>query len=101
MIKVKERAWATLGDKEVSEEELPNENHTHWGHDPSSEAIGGYYGIEWYEYFQDSKTNEVYKVRCTDGVYKCRGPHKPEKKTTPGPEVPIEGRDIRVWKDEF
>lgn len=39
------------------------------GHHASSDAIGGYYGIQWYEYFKDGKTNEIYKVSCNDGVY--------------------------------
>ena len=33
------------------------------------EAIGGAYGIAWSEYFKDSKTGEIYQVRCSDGVY--------------------------------
>ena len=75
---IKERQWATQGDREVTKEELPNENHEYWGNHPSPNAIGGYYGIAWYQYFQDSKTNEFYKVRCYDGVYKSKGSHKEE-----------------------
>lgn len=52
---VKERQWATQGDREVTK------------------AL-----IEWYAYFQDSKTGEIYKVRCSDGEYFSRGPYKKE-----------------------
>lgn len=39
------------------------------GVNPSRDAIGGYYGIGWYEYFIDRNTGEKYKVHCSDGVY--------------------------------
>lgn len=39
------------------------------GHHASTDAIGGCYGIQWYECFKDQKTNEIYKVSCIDGVY--------------------------------
>jgi hypothetical protein len=48
------------------------------GHDPSPDAIGGYYGISWYTYYKDRKTDEVYKVYCTDGVNGGRGPYSPD-----------------------
>ena len=73
---MEQRQWATQGDREVSKEELPNERHTHWGDHPSSEAIGGYFGVAWYEYFQDNKTNEIYKVKCYDGVYRSKEAYK-------------------------
>ena len=34
----------------------------------SPDAIGGYSGMGWYEYFEDRKIGEVYKVHCSDGV---------------------------------
>lgn len=43
------------------------------GSDPSPDAIGGYYGISWWNYFKDASTSEVYRVRCTDGVNGGRG----------------------------
>ena len=67
------REWATPGDKRIPKEQLPNEHHSYFGDHPSESAIGGYFGIAWYEYFQDSKTREIYKVRCCDGVYRNRG----------------------------
>lgn len=39
-----------------------------WGVDHSPDAIGGSYGVGWWEYFEDAKTSETYRVRCTDGV---------------------------------
>ena len=38
------------------------------GHDYSRNAIGGAYGLAWWEYFKDAQTCEVYRVRCHDGV---------------------------------
>ena len=48
------------------------------GHMPSPNAIGGYYGIQWYCAFENPKTKERYKVHCTDGVYGGHGPFKNE-----------------------
>ena len=39
----------------------------------SPEAIGGSYSCEWNQYYKDAKTGEVYKVRCSDGVYGGHG----------------------------
>lgn len=38
------------------------------GCDASRDAIGGYYGIQWYSYFCDRTTGEIYKVCQSDGV---------------------------------
>jgi hypothetical protein len=50
------------------------------GSGPSSDAIGGFYGIGWWSYFKDATTGEVYGVHCTDGVNGGHGPysHKDE-----------------------
>jgi hypothetical protein len=50
-----------------------SEDHT--AHDPSPDAIGGAYGVQWWTVFRCHKTNELYKVRCYDGVYKSKGPY--------------------------
>jgi hypothetical protein len=42
------------------------------GHDYSRNAIGGAYGIAWWEYYKDAMTCEVYRVRCHDGVNSSR-----------------------------
>lgn len=47
------------------------------GHDPSPDAIGGYYGIRWEEFFQDRNSGQVYKVSCTDGVNGGKGAYLP------------------------
>jgi len=56
------RRWAGVFDLPVQGDES-----TH-GVDPSPDAIGGCYGIGWYEYFKDANTGEVYRVHCSDGV---------------------------------
>ena len=58
------RDWATPGDKSVRASE---DNSRGW--DPSPDAIGGYYGIQWWEHYEDAKTGEKYRVHCYDGVY--------------------------------
>lgn len=45
---------------------------------PSSDAIGGAYGVGWSEYFVDRNTGEIYKVHCSDGVYGGRDSHTNE-----------------------
>lgn len=42
---------------------------------PSPDAIGGYYGIGWYETFRDHRTNELFRVHCSDGVYNGKSSH--------------------------
>lgn len=44
----------------------------------SNEAIDGYYGVGWYQAFEDPETKERYKIYCTDGVYGGKGPYKRE-----------------------
>jgi len=61
------RRWAGVFDFPVE-----GENTTH-GVDPSSDAIEGYYGLGWHEYFRDARTGEVYRVRCSDGVNGGKG----------------------------
>jgi len=43
------------------------------GVDASPDAIGGHYGVGWYEIFQDRKTGEQYQVHCSDGVNGGKG----------------------------
>jgi hypothetical protein len=40
-----------------------------YGVRPSNDAIGGCYGIRWYQYYQDAQTGEIYRVHCHDGEY--------------------------------
>jgi len=42
----------------------------------SPDAIGGYYGLGWEEYFRDAKTGELYKVHCSDGEYGGKSAHR-------------------------
>ncbi len=48
------------------------------GHHTSPEAIGGYYGIQWWEVFENT-SGQRYKVRCYDGVDRSSGPFKEER----------------------
>ena len=41
----------------------------------SNDAIGGFYGVGWYEYFKDAETGQVYRVHCSDGVNGGKGAH--------------------------
>ncbi len=45
--------------------------------DRSPDAIGGAYGIGWYEYFRDHQTGENYRVNCSDGVNGGKGSLSP------------------------
>jgi hypothetical protein len=51
-------------------------------HGKSPDAIGGAYGIAWWEYFRESTSRRIYRVRCTDGVNGGRGPYRPEPEET-------------------
>ena len=73
MERIPQRTWADPRDESV-----PGDSET-FGVRPSPDAIGGYYGIGWHEFFRDRNTGEVYKVRCTDGVYGGRGPYPPSR----------------------
>ena len=53
----------------------PSQKDESFGVGASPDAIGGYYGVGWYEYFRDSKTGEIYKVSCSDGVNGGHGPY--------------------------
>jgi hypothetical protein len=64
---VKERRWAKV------EDEALNIDAGTMGDHPSNDAIGGYFGVAWYEYFKDHATGETYKVHCYDGVYRSKG----------------------------
>jgi hypothetical protein len=43
--------------------------------DRSSDAIGGAYGISWYEVFEDGQGN-CFKVYCVDGERGGKGPYR-------------------------
>jgi hypothetical protein len=70
---VVERTYAGRLDKRVD----GPDNSVH-GHHLSPEAIGGYYGIGWYEYFEDRETGEIYRVHCYDGVYRSKSSYTDE-----------------------
>jgi len=69
MEKVSTRRYAHPFDRPVR-----GDASTH-GVDPSSDAIGGYYGVGWYEYFIDHKTGERFRVHCSDGVNSGKAAH--------------------------
>lgn len=72
---IESRHFAGALDEPIDDPTGKNEK---WGCNPSSEAIGGYYGIAWYEFFRDVETREIYKVRCSDGVNGGKGAHSNE-----------------------
>ncbi len=43
-----------------------------WGED--RDAIGGFTGIAWWQFYRDALTNELYRVHCSDGVNGGHGP---------------------------
>lgn len=65
------RQFAHPFDRPVKVE---GDEQTH-GVDPSSEAIGGFYGIGWYEAFKDHQTGQLYIVHCSDGVNRGKSAH--------------------------
>lgn len=65
------RKWANPKDKHVG-------NSSNRGHDRSSEAIGGHYGIAWDEVFESS-SGELYKVYCYDGTNRSKGAYREEE----------------------
>jgi hypothetical protein len=65
------RKWAEPSHEQVGSSEEAT------GHDPSPEAIGGYYGMQWYEIFKDNR-GELYAVRCYEGTNRSKEAHKPE-----------------------
>ena len=52
-----------------------------WGINRSNEAIGGYYGIAWYEAFEDGQ-GVRYKVYCWDGINGGKLPYRQEAEET-------------------
>ena len=42
---------------------------------PKEEGGGGSYGITWWDYFKDAKTNEIYRVRCSESEHGGHGPY--------------------------
>lgn len=70
------RQWATPGDEVVPVPQDP----PYTGHHPNSEAIGGHYGIQWWEVFKDRTTGELYRVHCYDGTYRSKGPYESDSK---------------------
>ena len=66
------RQWATRGDKQIDGPARTGP------HDLSPDAIGGAYGIYWYEYFEDQETGERYMVRCFDGTNRSKGAYEDE-----------------------
>ena len=69
-VEAKSRHYAHVLDIQV-----PVPANTH-GVSPSSDAIGGYYGIGWYSYFRDGNTGEIYKVHESDGVHGGKGAYR-------------------------
>lgn len=70
---IPQRTWANRDHEELHIDD------SYTGHDPSPDAIGGFYGIAWWAVFKDEDGN-VYKVRCTDGVNGGRGPFQEDLK---------------------
>ncbi|MBU1034439.1 hypothetical protein KKF59_03105 [Patescibacteria group bacterium] len=64
------RGYAGIFDRYI-----PAPADTHGVH-ASSDAIGGYYGIGWTEVYRDFESGELYRVRCSDGVYGGKGSYK-------------------------
>ncbi len=53
---------------------VDGDEQTH-GVDASPDAIGGHYGMGWYEAFRCHKTGQIYKVHCSDGVNGGKSAH--------------------------
>lgn len=67
----KRRNYAHPFDRPVH---VPDAERAVHGVGRSPDAIGGYYGIGWYQHYKDRETKEIYSVHCTDGVYGGHGP---------------------------
>ena len=65
------REYAEVGHKNLGVSESSP-------HDRSPDAIGGAYGIAWYDVFED-EVGKRYKVYCTDGERGGRGPYRDEE----------------------
>lgn len=71
MADIKNRTYAHPYDRPLDDSEirdLGQDPNGSYGVGASSEAIGGFYGMGWVQYFQDRNTGEVYGVACSDGV---------------------------------
>ena len=71
MNEIQSRMYADPLDRPV--QSLDND-HTH-GVGRDSDAIGGFRGIGWYEYFRDRQTGLLYRVHCSDGVNGGKSAH--------------------------
>lgn len=78
---ISSRSYAGIFDISISDVSVLNDPGIKPSH-LSTDAIGGSYGIQWFQYYRDRKTNEIYKVSCTDGVYGGRGPYSDEDEKT-------------------
>lgn len=67
------RRWARKGIDAEVHLDLPAR-----GHDPSSDAIGGFYGIAWDELFRDPETEELFVVECYDGTNRSKASYEGE-----------------------
>jgi hypothetical protein len=64
------REYAERGDRCIGASESTP-------HDRSPDAIGGAYGIAWYDVFENER-GERYKVYCFDGERSGKGPYRNE-----------------------
>ena len=71
-VEISSRRFADVFDLRVEGDEQVH------GVNFSRHAIGGAYGIGWYEYFVDAKTDEKYIVHCSDGVNGGKDAHTDE-----------------------
>lgn len=103
--KVGERRFAGLFDEPINSSK-PR------GCNPSSDAIGGYYSICWYENFRDSETGEIYKVYTSDGVDGGKGTYSPDDERLRSRyysavvqrthyEIRNGARDVRISRNEW
>lgn len=79
--KVKGRLWADRKDKSIPEADYKKhgiQDRGATGHDPSPDAIGRFFGMQWYEYFICRKTGDLYKVLCYDGANRSKGAYDEE-----------------------
>ena len=65
------REYAVRGDRCIGAS-------TSTAHDRSPDAIGGAYGIAWYDVFE-TEQGERYKVYCWDGMRGGHGPYRDEE----------------------
>lgn len=70
--RLKWRQWAHPFDHRIAHASTVR------GHDPSPEAIDGFYGCQWDEAFLDRSSSEAYVVTCYDGANRSKGAYRPE-----------------------